>query len=94
MNLQKKRICLPVLKTERTDLPDVEPAKVAVASGGRSGNCLSVTGRTSTWNGAELNVTDSIVKGATYSISVWVKQTTGSDQKVKLSANLTVSGQK
>ena len=68
-------------------------AKVAVTSGGRSGNCLSVTGRTSTWNGAELNVTDSIVKGAEYSISVWVKQTTGSDQKVKLSANLTVSGQ-
>ena len=68
-------------------------AKVAVASGGRSGNCLSVTGRMSTWNGAELNVTDSIVKGATYSISVWVKQTTDSDQKVKLSANLTVSGQ-
>ena len=68
-------------------------AKVAVASGGRSGNCLSVTGRTSTWNGAELNVTDSIVKGATYSISVWVKQTTSSDQTIKLSANLTVSGQ-
>lgn len=68
-------------------------AKVAVTSGGRSGNCLSVTGRTSTWNGAELNVTDSIGKGAEYSISVWVKQTTGSDQKVKLSANLTVSGQ-
>lgn len=68
-------------------------AKVAVASGGRSGNCLSVTGRTSTWNGAELNVTDPIVKGATYSISVWVKQTTSSDQTIKLSANLTVSGQ-
>lgn len=68
-------------------------AKVAVDSGGRSGNCLSVTGRTSTWNGAELNVTDSIVKGATYSISVWVKQTTSSDQTIKLSANLTVSGQ-
>ena len=68
-------------------------AKVAVASGGRSGNCLSVTGRTSTWNGAELNVTDSIVKGARYSISVWVKQTTSSDQTIKLSANLTVSGQ-
>ena len=68
-------------------------AKVAVACGGRSGNCLSVTGRTSTWNGAELNVTDSIVKGATYSISVWVKQTTSSDQTIKLSANLTVSGQ-
>ena len=68
-------------------------AKVAVVSGGRSGNCLSVTGRTSTWNGAELNVTDSIVKGATYSISVWVKQTTSSDQTIKLSANLTVSGQ-
>ena len=68
-------------------------AKVAVDSGGRSGNCLSVTGRTSTWNGAESNVTDSIVKGATYSISVWVKQTTSSDQTIKLSANLTVSGQ-
>ena len=68
-------------------------AKVAVASGGRSGNCLSVTGRTSTWNGAELNVTDSIVKGATYSISVWVKQTSGSDKTMKLSGNLAVSGQ-
>ena len=40
-----------------------------------------------------MNVTDSIVKGATYSISVWVKQTTSSDQTIKLSANLTVSGQ-
>lgn len=68
-------------------------AKVAVTSGGRSGNCLSVTGRTSTWNGAELNVTDSIVKGATYSISVWVKQTSGSDKTMKLSGNLAVSGQ-
>ena len=68
-------------------------AKVAVVSGGRSGNCLSVTGRTSTWNGAELNVTDSIVKGATYSISVWVKQTSGSDKTMKLSGNLAVSGQ-
>ena len=68
-------------------------AKVAVASGGRSGNCLSVTGRTSTWNGAELNVTDSIVKGAEYSISVWVKQTSGSDKTMKLSGNLAVSGQ-
>ena len=68
-------------------------AKVAVVSGGRSGNCLSVTGRTSTWNGAELNVTDSIVKGATYSISVWVKQTSDSDKTMKLSGNLAVSGQ-
>ena len=68
-------------------------AKVAVTSGGRSGNCLSVTGRTSPWNGAELNVTDSIVKGATYSISVWVKQTSGSDKTMKLSGNLAVSGQ-
>lgn len=38
-------------------------------------------------------MTNSIVKGATYTISVWVKQTTGSDQTIKLSANLTVSGQ-
>lgn len=68
-------------------------AKVAAVSGGRSGKCLSVTGRSSTWNGAELDVTNSIVKGATYTISVWVKQTTGSDQTIKLSANLTVSGQ-
>ena len=60
-------------------------AKVAVVSGGRSGNCLSVTGRTSTWNGAELNVTDSI--------SVWVKQTSDSDKTMKLSGNLAVSGQ-
>lgn len=68
-------------------------AKVAVASGGRSGNCLSVTGRTDKWNGAELDVTKSIVKEATYTFSVWVKQTTGSTQTIKLSANLSVSGQ-
>ena len=68
-------------------------AKVAVASGGRSGNCLSVTGRTDKWNGAELDVTKSIVKEATYTFSVWVKQTTGSAQTIKLSANLSVSGQ-
>ena len=68
-------------------------AKVAVVSGGRSGNCLSVTGRTDKWNGAELDVTKSIVKEATYTFSVWVKQTTGSAQTIKLSANLSVSGQ-
>lgn len=68
-------------------------AKVASVSGGRSGKCLSVTGRSNNWNGAELDVTKSIVKGAAYTISVWVKQTTGSDQTVKLSASLTVSGQ-
>lgn len=68
-------------------------AKVAVVSGGRSGNCLSVTGRTDKWNGAELDVTKSIIKEATYTFSVWVKQTTGSAQTIKLSANLSVSGQ-
>ena len=63
---------------------------LSVVSGGHTGNALSVTGRTSTWNGAELNIASTIVKGATYKFSAWVKQDTGSEQSIKMSIQLKV----
>ncbi len=47
-------------------------ATVEVTDEGHEGKCLSVTGRTNTWAGASLNVSDSIVPGATYKVSAWV----------------------
>lgn len=68
-------------------------ATVSVVSGGRTGNALSVTGRTSTWNGASIDVSDLVAKEATYTFSAWVKQEEGSAKAIKLSAELNVSGE-
>ena len=61
--------------------------QVSVADGGKEGKCLYVTGRTNAWHGASINVTDSVVPGATYKVSGWIKQTSGSAAQVKLSAD-------
>lgn len=63
-------------------------AALMTVSGGHTGSALSVTGRTDTWNGAALSVTDTVVKGATYTFSAWVKQTEGETNSIKLSAEL------
>lgn len=68
-------------------------ATVSVVSGGRTGNALSVTGRTATWNGASMDVSALVAKGADYTFSAWVKQDEGSAKAIKLSAELTVSGE-
>lgn len=68
-------------------------ATVEVVSGGRTGNALSVTGRTDTWNGTSIDVSDTIAKGATYSFSVWVKHNEETAQSIKLSAELNVGGE-
>lgn len=57
-------------------------------AGGHTGKCLKVTGRTQNWHGASIDVTESIVKGATYSFSAWVRQDSGKDNSVKLSCEL------
>ena len=64
-------------------------AKLSVVSGGHAGNALSVTGRTDKWHGAALNVTSTIVKGASYKFSACVKQETGEDKAIKMSIQLT-----
>lgn len=64
-------------------------ATLTTVSEGHTGSALSVTGRTGSWNGAALTVTDTIVKGATYTFSAWVKQTTGESNSIKLSAEET-----
>lgn len=64
-------------------------ATLTTVSEGHTGSALSVTGRTASWNGAALTVTDTIVKGASYTISAWVKQTTGESNSIKLSAEET-----
>lgn len=68
------------------------PAQLSVVSGGHTGNALSVTGRTATWNGASLDVTTSVAKGATYSFSVWVKHNESDAKAIKLSVELNESG--
>ncbi len=65
---------------------------LTVVSGGHTGKALSVTNRTDTWNGAALNVADSIAKGASYTFSAWVKQDTGSAQAIKMSMELKSGG--
>lgn len=62
-------------------------------SGGVSGKCLSVSGRTQNWNGASLNLTESVVRGAVYQVTAWVKQDTGSNKDIKVSCTLSQGGQ-
>lgn len=64
-------------------------AQVAVVSGGRTGKALSVTGRTQTWTGASVDVTETVAKGATYSFSFWAKHTESGAKAIKMSAELT-----
>lgn len=61
-------------------------------AGGQSGKCLKVSGRSESWNGASLNVTDTISRKAVYQISAWVKQDSGSDKEIKISCALNSSG--
>lgn len=56
--------------------------------GGHEGKCLKVTGRTEKWHGAKYDVTSTIVKGADYKFSAWVRQDSGKEAAVKLSATL------
>lgn len=62
--------------------------KLSSVAGGHTGKCLQVTGRTQNWHGANLIVTDTIVKGAKYSFSAWVRQDSGADKRIKLSCTL------
>ncbi|BCS80404.1 endo-1,4-beta-xylanase [Anaerocellum diazotrophicum] len=45
---------------------------------------LYVSGRTSTWHGAQMDLTSLLEKGKEYQFSIWVYQDSGSDQKITL----------
>lgn len=67
--------------------------KLTVVDGGHTGKALSVTGRQSTWNGAALDVTETVDKGAVYKFSAWVKHNENEDKSIKLSMELKAPGQ-
>ncbi|MCH5252277.1 MAG: endo-1,4-beta-xylanase [Lachnospiraceae bacterium] len=54
-------------------------ATVKSVSGGYSGNCLYVSGRTASWHGAGYEAKDQIVPGAKYEITAYVKLASGSE---------------
>ncbi|ADQ05453.1 Endo-1,4-beta-xylanase [Caldicellulosiruptor owensensis OL] len=45
---------------------------------------LYVTGRTATWQGAQIDMTSLLEKGKEYQFSIWVYQNSGSEQKITL----------
>ena len=61
-------------------------SKVSQADKGYDGKCLYVTGRSDAWNGAAIDVTNTIVPGATYHVSAYIKQMSGETVEVKCSA--------
>ena len=48
-------------------------AQVSLTTDGHQGGALMCSGRTSTWNGAKLDVSECVSGGALYEISAWVK---------------------
>lgn len=64
---------------------DYSTAKVAHVTAGRAAEgkgYMSVTGRTGSWHGAIVDVTDLVVPGGSYQVSAWVRYTTGEDIEV------------
>ena len=64
------------------------PSKVSQADNGYEGKCLYVTGRTNAWNGAAIDVTDSIVPGAKYRVTAYMKQMSGDTTPIKCSVQM------
>ncbi len=60
--------------------------KVSVADDGYSGKCLFVTGRKNTYDGAKIDVIDTIVPEATYSVTAYLKHMAAEDIEIKCSA--------
>ena len=61
-------------------------SKVSQADNGYEGKCLYVSGRTDTWNGAAIDVTSTIVPGAKYHVTAYIKQMSGAAAEIKCSA--------
>ena len=61
-------------------------SKVSQADNGYEGKCLYVSGRKDTWNGAAIDVTSTIVPGAKYHVTAYMKQMSGAATEIKCSA--------
>ncbi len=61
---------------------------VSVVDEGYEGKGLYVTGRTSTWHGAKIDVASTIVAGATYKVTAWMKHTGSSAAEIKCSGRV------
>lgn len=60
-------------------------ATVTRSSAGRAAEgsgYMSVTGRTSSWHGATVDVTEKVKPGASYLVTAWVRYTTGEDVEI------------
>lgn len=62
------------------------------ADGGKG--LLSITGRTSTWNGTIADIFDKVTPGASYQVTGWVRYTSGEDEEViKVTQQANVRGE-
>lgn len=59
--------------------------KITLSDGGHSGKCIYVTNRKDAWHGAMIDVSDSIVQGATYTVSAYLKHTEDGPINIKCS---------
>lgn len=60
-------------------------AKVGHSKAGKAAEgkgYISVTGRTATWHGAILDITNKVTPGASYQVTAWVRYTSGDDVEV------------
>jgi hypothetical protein len=60
-------------------------AKVGHSKAGKAAQgkgYITVTGRTDSWHGAILDITDKVTQGASYNVSAWVRYTSGDDVEV------------
>lgn len=60
-------------------------AKVGHSKAGKAAEgkgYITVTGRTASWHGAILDITDKVTQGASYQVTAWVRYTTGEDVEV------------
>lgn len=59
---------------------------ISVVDDGYSGKCIYVTGRTQSWHGTKIDMTTTVVPGATYSVTAYMKHMAGKDVEIKCSA--------
>lgn len=69
-------------KTEPFDGRGSATVSIAEDGAGDSQKSLFVSGRSSTWNGAQIDISKVVETGKRYDVSLWAKQTTGSKMKI------------
>lgn len=55
--------------------------------------CLAITNRSSTWHGAQMDLSGMVQVGSTYRICAWVKQNSGATQSIAMKLNYKSGGE-